>query len=234
MTHRDLQPELMDDPSLPQMDHDHALRGLRRINNISRVAQQLFQQIKRLPNTHSSISILDIATGSGDTLIALARMAEDRGCEWQLGGLDISPTAIRIAADRANQKQLDIAWHLADALHDPWPPDSDIVFNALFLHHLTREQAVRLLKRMRESARHAVIVSDLQRTIPGYLAAKIGTRLLSRSPIVHADGPQSVRAAWTLAELKQLAYEASYEPEATTIRPAWPQRMTLTWVRPGR
>jgi hypothetical protein len=61
----------------------------------------------------------------------------------------------------------------------------------------------------------------------GWLAAWAGTRLLTRSPVVHFDGPQSVRAAWTESELRQLARDAGLAEDQTCLERAWPFRMTL-------
>ena len=54
-----------------------------------------------------------------------------------------------------------------------------------------------------------------------------GSRLLTRSPIVHVDGPLSVRAAFTVAEARQLAERAGLS--GATIRRHWPQRFLLSW-----
>ena len=55
-------------------------------------------------------------------------------------------------------------------------------------------------------------------------------RVLSRSPVVHFDGPASVRAAYTLAELRSLADRAGLT--GATVRPVFLCRMLLTWSRP--
>lgn len=54
--------------------------------------------------------------------------------------------------------------------------------------------------------------------------------VLSRSPVVHFDGPASVRAAYTPAELRALADQAGLA--GATVRPVFPCRMLLTWSRP--
>ena len=60
-------------------------------------------------------------------------------------------------------------------------------------------------------ARRQVVISDLRRSRSGFVIAWIGTRLLSRSPVVHYDGPVSVRAAWTIRELAGFAARGSDE-----------------------
>ena len=60
-----------------------------------------------------------------------------------------------------------------------------------------------------------------------YALAQIGCQLLSRSPVVHFDGPQSVRAAFTETEAKKLAAEAGMK--SCTTRRHWPERYLLRW-----
>ncbi len=64
----------------------------------------------------------------------------------------------------------------------------------------------------------------------GLAAAWLGCRLLSRSPIVHFDGPASVRAAWTIEELQSFAVAA--QMDGAVVRACAPWRMLLVWKRP--
>jgi hypothetical protein len=75
-----------------------------------------------------------------------------------------------------------------------------------------------------------VIVSDLRRTRTGFYLAYIASRLLTRSDVVHVDALRSVRAAYTLDELRELAREAGLTGARIAAR--WPQRQVLEWVAP--
>jgi 2-polyprenyl-3-methyl-5-hydroxy-6-metoxy-1,4-benzoquinol methylase len=112
------------------------------------------------------------------------------------------------------------------------PPDGfDLVTNSLFLHHLERPEAVRVLENMHGAVRGGglVAISDLRRSAAGWLIAWAGCRALSRSKVVHFDGPVSVRAAWTVAELQGMAREAGMA--GVRVERAWPWRMMLVWER---
>ena len=61
---------------------------------------------------------------------------------------------------------------------------------------------------MRTISRRMVVISDLRRCRLGWLTAWAGSRILSRSGIVHHDAPVSVRAAWTVQELCGFAARA--------------------------
>jgi len=58
----------------------------------------------------------------------------------------------------------------------------------------------------------------------------VGCRLLSRSPIVHFDGPVSVQGAFRMDEALDLAARAGLD--GATIRRSWPERFLLSWHRP--
>jgi hypothetical protein len=99
----------------------------------------------------------------------------------------------------------------------------------LVLHHLDEDEAVRLLRTLSTTARWLVIVSDLDRSRLGLLLAWLGTRLLSRSPVVHVDSLRSVRAAFTRGEAASLAARAGLTSWRLTTH--WPCRWRLVAER---
>ena len=80
---------------------------------------------------------------------------------------------------------------------------------------------------MKGLASISVLVDDLQRTRLGWGLAAVGVHLLSRSPVVHFDGPQSVRAAFSVKEAIAIAAQAGMKP--STVRKHWPERFLLRW-----
>ena len=74
---------------------------------------------------------------------------------------------------------------------------------------------------------HAVLVQDLLRGTVGYVLAWSALRLLSRSHIAREDGPRSVRAAFSLPEVRTMAVEAGLA--GAVIRRGWPERFVLRW-----
>src|SRR5262249_12014863 len=122
-------------------------------------------------------------------------------------------------------------FHL-DALRDQLPNDYDVITCSLFLHHLTDEQAIDLLRRMACSARKLVLINDLVRSPWGYLLAILATRTLTLSPVVHSDGPQSVASAFTVSEALDMAKRAGWNE--IQIRRHWPFRFLLQWKAVNR
>lgn len=232
MKHRFRRPELMDQPGLDATVHRHALRGLQRVNWMSRTARVLWQPLRELAarNGNRPLRILDVASGAGDVAVRLARRAERDGVPLVCDGCDINPVAIEHAQAVAAQRGVKgIRFFRHDVLHDPLPGNYDAVTCTLFLHHLEREDAILLLSRMAAATKSLVLVDDLRRTAFGYLLARVGGQILSRSPIVHYDGPASVAAAFTPAEALDLAAAAGLA--GATLRRHWPQRFLLTWSK---
>ncbi len=231
LTSRHRQPERMDDPSLDPHLHHQALRGLCRINRISRTAAHLFPAIQFILGSHRSARILDVACGGGDVAIALGRIASQRGYQFDITAADLSPTALQFTQTSAQAHDLPIRVLTHDALAGHWPGGPyDILINSLMLHHLDTPAVITVLRNMRDEARLGFVVSDLLRTGIGWVAAQLAVHLLSRSPIVHHDGPRSVESAFTLDELHTLACQADLT--SFTLQRIWPARALLTWRRP--
>jgi SAM-dependent methyltransferase len=175
------------------------------------------------------VRVLDLACGGGDVAIALARRAARWGLDVEIAGCDVSPVAVRIARAAAAEGRVPVRFFERDALADPIPEGYDVVMCSLFLHHLGDDEAVRLLSKMAGAAHRLILVNDLVRSRLGYGLAWAGCRLLSRSPIVHHDGPVSVRSAFTLAEVRDLARRADLDRVCLTRH--WPRRFLLSGSR---
>lgn len=229
---RHCETELMDQPELDPGSHRRALQGLGRVNRWCRTAGRIWAALQSVVQERGlkELTVLDLASGGGDVAIAVARRGSAGPLPLTVQGWDKSRTATAYASERAARLGLNnVSFLQRDALADPIPQQFDAVVCTLFLHHLSETDAAALLRRMRDAARHAVIVDDLRRTRIGYCLAWVGTRILSRSPIVHFDGPVSVRAAFRLDEIRKLAEGAGMH--GASLIPHWPQRFLLNWRR---
>ena len=225
---RDRRPELMDDPALDPDAHAHALRGLSAVNRISGAARALFDDL-RPPAPNGELRVLDVGCGGGDVAVALESLGRRAGVPLVVDGLDRSEVAVGFARERARRAATRGRFFVGDALGAALPAGYDFLVSSLFLHHLAETDVVLLLAAMRRAARVGVVVSDLERSVPGWLAAVAGTRLLTRSRVVHVDGALSVRAAFRVKELAGLARRAGLT--GFRIRRCWPFRLVLSWRR---
>ena len=232
LSQRQLRPEWMDRPDVDPREHAVALRALERVNWISGSHYPIWRAIRALAHRGSGdpIRVLDVACGGGDITVNLARAAKRARVNVTVAGCDLSETAIAFASQRAAHAGMDCRFFRFDVLHDAWPTDYDVIYSSLFLHHLESAEAESVLTHMGRSARRMVIVNDLVRGKLGYFLARVGCLVLTRSPIVHYDGPVSVAGAFTPDELREMAVRSGMS--GATVSRVWPQRMLLVWNRP--
>jgi 2-polyprenyl-3-methyl-5-hydroxy-6-metoxy-1,4-benzoquinol methylase len=231
LANRQLGSELMDQPGLEAHRHRRALRALVWLNRFSFTSRALWAPIAELARAipERPIRILDIASGGGDVAVGLWRRARRARIAVEIDGCDRSPVAVEFANQRARQQRANAWFFPFDVVEAPLPAGYDVITCSLFLHHLSDREAANLLRRMSESARRMVLISDLVRSARGYLWAWLGTRLVTRSDVVRTDGPMSVAAAFTIDEITRLAHESGLI--GATVTACWPERFLLVWRR---
>ena len=164
-------------------------------------------------------TVLDVATGSGDLLVTLARRAPT----LRLIGLDRHATTLDEARGVAVGSLV-----RGDALALPFDDASvDVVISTMFLHHLPDDVAVSALAEMRRVARHAVVVADLIRDARAYRWIRLFTAL--SSPMVRHDARASVAHAFTMAEFARIARRAGLND--ARLERTFGHRFALTWKR---
>lgn len=232
LARRERIPELMDDPALDPLEHRRALDGLATLNRFSGSASLLWKPLLAFARSRpgQTIRVLDVATGSGDVPIGLWQRAQRAGLPLVVEGCDISPVAVSSAARHASEVGAAAKFFVHDAILDPLPTGFDIVTCSLFLHHLGDDNAVSLLRRMREAAGSLVLVNDLARSKFNYLAVWFACHALSRSRVVRYDGPASVRSAYAPREALALAHQAGLSGARASRR--FPCRYLLQWKNP--
>ena len=232
LAQRQVQPEVMDQRGLPLRDHARALTGLARLNAWSRSAELVWGPIAELAERRglSRLSLLDVGCGGGDVPLACHHLAKSRGVGLDLTVLDRSATALAHASARAAAAQVPLRCVEADISAVDLPGPFDVVTCSLLLHHLPRPVAGELLAKMAAAARFLVVVQDLRRCAPGYAAAWLASRVVTRSKVVHHDGPVSVRAAFSADEAREMARDAGLNDVEVTTRFPW--RWVLVWERP--
>lgn len=225
LAHRRLDPERMDSPDLPEAQHLQALRGISRINILSRTVPTLWPVLRSIALT-KPIRILDVACGGGDVALGLQTHARREHLPVEVHACDISPVAIDFAKNLASKRRADTHFFQHNVIADGMPQGYDVIVSTLFLHHLHDEDAKAFLESA-SSAAPVLLVSDLIRSRPGLALAYLACYTLTPSPVVHIDGPQSVRAAFTLDEVSSIAQHAGMR--SFQLRRRWPCRFLLEW-----
>ena len=227
------EPEWMDDPSIGAAEHDAALRGLARLNIVSRSHAILWPRVadvaRSVNRTGRPLRVLDVATGSGDLPLAMAHLARKAGLDVHWSVCDVSAHALEVAVRRAAEAGFEFRSHQLDATTDALPA-TDVSICSLFAHHLDPPQVVGVLRGMRRASSMAVGVADLDRSRWGFVLALLASRALTRSPIVHTDALLSVRASFRPDEVVGMAHDADLD--GVQLHRAWPARWRLWWTAP--
>ncbi|HEX2905965.1 MAG TPA: methyltransferase domain-containing protein [Phototrophicaceae bacterium] len=220
------QPELLDLGQGSPGEIQTSLADLGRINRylggIEAVTRHLYPRIR----THTgNVSIADIGTGAADLPQNIAQWAKRQPHRPHLIGVDLSAHHLAVARSHT-QNFAQINFVQADARELPFQRNSvDYVISSLFIHHLTPEQVVALLRQLFTIARCGLIISDLVRGCLPLWAFKLGQPIFAHSPITRYDGAVSIRRAYTPEEFLALAQAAGLAPVRVYRHWAW--RMTL-------
>lgn len=226
---RILEPEDIDDPALDKEKLFGALHGLTRINFLSASAGSVWKPMARLARDLklNRLRILDVATGGGDIPLALWRKGQAAGLQLEILGVDISERALEFAAGKCATCGSDVRFEQRDILQNGLPEGFDVIVSSLFLHHLSDSDAGQLLTAAASATRHLVLINDLRRGRYGLTLAYFAGHVLSSSPVVRVDAVRSVRAAFTMQEVREMAEVAGMQ--GAKVQRRWPARFLLEW-----
>jgi ubiquinone/menaquinone biosynthesis C-methylase UbiE len=193
---RTVTPELLDSPDCPPDDARASLRDLSRINRwfggVS-TTRALIERVAAKTSRHH-FSLLEVAAGFGDApLLAAQQLSRD--------GITIDITLLDSKGSHLPSGNRSV---IADALSLPFADRAfDLVHSNLFAHHLEPCELARFVRESLRVCRCAVLINDLIRD-PLHLALAYAGFPLLRSYVSRADGPASVRRAYTPDELQRI------------------------------
>jgi SAM-dependent methyltransferase len=226
---RRLQAERMDASGLDPAEHRRALAGLGRINAWSGTVGAVWPAIRGWARRRGGrVRVLDLACGGGEVACGLWLRARREGMDVEVAGCDRSALAVEASRGRARGMGAGASFFAHDVIADGVPDAYDVVLSTLFLHHLDEGDAVDFLGRMAGSGAGLLMIDDLSRGALGWGLAWVGSRVLSRSAVVHFDALRSVEGAFTAGEARGLAERAGWRDVA--IRRHWPARYLMTGV----
>ncbi len=224
---RALDEERMDDPALDQATFTALLGDLGQANALTLAARPTVDFVRRAARRTQRLRVLDVGSGGGDILRALARWCARHGVEAELVGVDLNPLSQR-AAD-AHPAPLPIEHRTGDYADQqgPW----DVVLSSLVAHHMSEAELVRFLKWMEATARVGWLVNDLRRSA----VALAGFRALSAAarwhPIVRHDGALSVARSWREGDWRMLLDQAGLGDTGVRVRRWFPYRLCVERLR---
>jgi SAM-dependent methyltransferase len=213
-----------------QMDGHDLERNLRDIRHINAAlgwtaftTRAVLRELRAQPNR--AWTLLDVASGSADIPIAIARAAQRAGITLQVTVTDRSPQIVAIARQR-RAALANVTVERQDALSLPYADGSfDLALCTLALHHFAPDAAVELLRSLARVARRTLIF-DVVRSPLAYAGVVALTRMARMDPMTCHDGPVSVRRAYSAAEALALAHTAGLRHAQANV--SFPFRLALT------
>jgi 2-polyprenyl-3-methyl-5-hydroxy-6-metoxy-1,4-benzoquinol methylase len=224
--HRNV-PELLDVPGeADERDLRHTLRDIRRANIFGLgtwvVRNHLERLVRDLP-PEQPLSVLDLATGSGDIPEELCRWARARGRNVTFTATDISETILRVAQERITVAGFggQVRFTVCDATKTPFADGQfDITLMSLALHHLDLRQAHAIIREMARVSRLGFIINDIYRSQGAWIMARILAGLTTTNRLTRHDGPASVLRAYTPTEVHRISARVDI-PLSVHTHPFW-------------
>ena len=202
--------EWMDRPQPVSRELETDLDNLRKINRWFGSYTLVRYFLRNWLTGGRTFRVLDLCTASGDIPRMMIDWARARGIVLKIDAVDANPSILELARKQGADYP-EITFIHADALRFTDPLTYDLVHCSLALHHFSEEDAVRLLRNMRELSHDKVLVSDLDRNPVTQLSVWLLTACLFREPMTRHDARLSVRRAFSFREFTSLARAAGWE-----------------------
>lgn len=214
--------ELMDSPDIPAPDLYQNLKELEQVNSLLGGYDVVLDALQKLHWPASSkLRILDVGSGGGDTLRAIAKWARKTHQKLVLTGLDLNPIMTKYAVAHSNSFP-EISFLTENVFSQNMQEDySDIVTCSLFCHHFKDAELILLLQRLKHLAARLVIINDLHRHWLAWHSIRILTQIFSKSYLVKNDAPLSVARALTRKEWVTILNQAGIDDYTIRWRWAW-------------
>src|SRR4029077_1324026 len=158
----------------------------------------------------AQMRVVDLATGSGDIPRLLVDHARTIGAQIALDAVDRQAATLEIAR-RLSTGYPEISYHEANILEWNSAEGYDISLCSLVLHHFSNDDAVKVLRRCRESSKRFVLVSDLRRGLLLRAGVYMLTALIFREPMTRFDARLSAQRSFSFAEMRELAMQAGWK-----------------------
>ncbi|MBL8025413.1 MAG: methyltransferase domain-containing protein [Fibrobacteres bacterium] len=208
---RSQQPELMDDPSSDLQALRETLEGFRLINRLfSRMGSLTEKYICKdiLKRGLKCVTIVDLGAGSGELCIDFIKWCRKQNINVKAICIDLDSRVVEFGKEyTADYKE--IVFIEANALAvDLSEFKPDYIVSNHFLHHLSDDEIVYVLKQSFKAARFAVLFNDLQRSRIAYILYTIVIRLFYNKGFLYEDGRLSIKRGFNVEELKTIINSA--------------------------
>jgi 2-polyprenyl-3-methyl-5-hydroxy-6-metoxy-1,4-benzoquinol methylase len=202
--------EMMDRPQPVSPELARDLERIRQLNRWFGSHRLVSLFMRRWITPGAQMRVVDLATGSGDIPRLLADDARRIGAQIEIDAVDRQAATLEIARSLSAEYP-EISYHASNVLEWDSAQGYDIVLCSLVLHHFSDDDAVKLLRRCRESSKRFVLVSDLRRGFLLLAGVYMLTALIFREPMTRFDARLSAQRAFSFAEMRALATDAGWK-----------------------
>lgn len=200
---RSIVKEFMDDADIQEKDLEDNFRFIKFINRYGgghRVVIKALEELLIKWPKDKPVEILDVGCGIGDIAMAISRWGKAKGLDIRYLGLDRNSRILKLA--RAQPAGNNIRYMKGDLSANDIP-EADFVIASMLLHHLWDEDVPRSIMHLFRSARSALIINDLRRSILSYFLCYLLTRFV-KNEVSRNDALLSVRKGFRLEEIRSL------------------------------
>ena len=163
-------------------------------------------------------TLLDLGAGGGDLPIWLVRRCDALGIKIEITCVDYDPRVVEFLEHRCRpfRNILIVQANAMELTGDDqrW----DFVFANHFLHHLSDEDLITILKAVDQVATTKYVLSDLVRSRLSYLAYSAMLPLRLANSFAWHDGRVSIRKAFTIADGNEFITAAGLNGKAKVKR----------------
>jgi len=211
--------ELMDDPTC---NETLLIRTLQQFSSVNRLVARYRSILKRwvltdmLKEPEKPYHLVDMGAGGCDTNNWLLQAARKQGLNLQISACDIDPRTIEYAQSTYGHIP-GLQIRETDLLTDSFGEPVDYVFANHFLHHLTENEIISLIRLWQPRVRRRMVFSDLLRDKMCYLGFSIISLIYTHS-FTRPDGLTSIRRGFKTAELAAMADAAGINKGFSTHR----------------
>lgn len=200
--------EIMDDLSIQGQVIDQTLKELDIINRRLGGNQISLSIFKKLLDQFEIKTVADLGCGGGDILIDMAKVANRKQQVLNFNGIDANPHIVNYA-EKHTAAWPNIAFQAENIFSEDFQKRKfDLIHCCLFLHHFTNRELIELFKKLKQQAKVAIIVNDLQRHWLAYYSIKLITQFFSKSFMVKNDAAVSVARGFRKSELIDILEQA--------------------------
>lgn len=203
---RSQEKELLDDFSVNSTELEQNLDEMAFFNRWNGSKRLLLSALDDLAQENKKVfketklTLADLGCGEGDLLREINSWARKNKYSLQLIGIDASSQVLNFAREKSHFLP-EISYQTMDILSNEFSNQQfDIITLNSVCHHFDDASLLRLLNKIKDQVRIAIVINDLQRSFFSYFFIKYFTKFFSYSNLAKNDGPVSVLRAFHRCE----------------------------------